>query len=135
MSSQRHRPRHVTPRFDPEEYRLNADAIKKLYDSALDFYEKLEQDYEAMRNDLAQKEAALEILKERTKTKWVPYIVQCFCSVAGTALLAYGINVITSCMFSQCKSELNGQIPSIFGGIFLLVSLLIPVLASLGGNN
>lgn len=135
MSAQRRHPRHVIPRYSPEEYRLNADAIKKMYDSALDFYENLEQDYETMRNDLTQKEAELEILKEKTKTKWVPYIVQCFCSVAGTALLAYGINVITSCMFSQCKSELNGQVPSIFGGIFLLVSLLIPVLASLGGSK
>lgn len=135
IRNERHHPRHVIPRYSPEDYRTNAEAIKKIYDSALDFYENLEQDYEIMRNDLSKKEMEVRILNEKTKAKWVPYIVQCFCSVAGTVLLAYGINVITSCMFSTCKSDLNGQVPSIFGVIFLLVSLLIPLLTNLGGSK
>ncbi|HYT41646.1 MAG TPA: hypothetical protein VEP90_04830 [Methylomirabilota bacterium] len=131
----RRHPKRVIPRYSAEEYRLNAEAIKKIYDPALDFYESLEQDYETMRNDLSRKETELQVLNEKTKAKWVPYLVQCFCSVAGTALLAYGVNVITSCMFSPCKSDLGGLIPTIFGVVFLLVSLFIPPLTNLGGSK
>lgn len=119
------RPKYKPPSYHIDYFKQQPEAVKIAIDAAIDYYVSVEDH----RDELVETLKNIDIERNgRAKLKIIIDIVQAVCSLAGSVLIGFGENIITSCLFTQCKVEYVGYFMFYLGIFFLAFAILSPFL-------
>lgn len=119
------RPKYKAPSYSIDYFKQQPEAVKIAIDAAIAYYVNVEDH----RDELVDKLKNLDIEQNgKAKLKIIIDIVQAVCSLAGSVLIGFGENIITSCLFTPCKVDYVGYFMFYLGIFFLAFAILSPFL-------